>query len=180
MRNWLAFALLLLPAVVAAAPSRPAVEKLLGGYEINTTADDLKRLGDGVDHVLCAIAIDPKVSRLRRNRALSALAAVPSVEGKQLLLFVLHDKARATEGADELDLHSAIVALAAFGPEVSRELVPFLAHESSDIREASAKSLAVAHAKDAVSSLRMRLTVERDDTVLRVVRDSVIALEREN
>ncbi len=177
MRNWLAFALLLLPAVVAAAPSRPAVEKLLGGYEANATGEDLKRLGDGVDHVLCAIAMDPKVSRLRRNRALSALSVVPSVEGKQLLLFVLHDKARAVEGADELDLHSAIVSLAAFGPEVSRDLLPFLAHDSSDIREATARSLAAAHAKDAINSLRMRLTVERDDAVLRVVRDSVIALE---
>src|SRR5207249_4154132 len=117
----IAASLMLLAGVAQAAPSRAEVERLLSGYEPRADAAAFRRLGPGVDHVLVAIASDGAASRLRRQRAMAALAWVPSVEGRDLLRAVVREKARAVEGADALDLYTCARALGAFGPEVAVE-----------------------------------------------------------
>ncbi len=127
--------------------------------------------------MLVAIASDGAASRLRRQRAMAALAWVPSVEGRELLRAVAREKARATAGADLIDLYTCARALGAFGPEVAPELVPLLAHPSADVRAAAATSLGQARAAGALGSLRLRFTVERDEAVQRAIVQAVAALE---
>jgi hypothetical protein len=172
-----ALACLLAAAGAAAAPPRAEVERLLGGYETHATPEHFRRLGPGVDHVLVVIAIDPATSRVRRNRALYALAIVPSVEGRDLLRAVVKEQRRATEGADVLDLATAARALGAFGAEVAMDVVPLLAHPTGDVREAAADALGGARAVEALGSLRVRLGVEREEGVRRALVRAIGRLE---
>lgn len=181
MKKTLALALLLVcdaAGVALAAPTRAAVERLLAGYEPGATAADLKRLGEGTDRVLVAIASDPKTSRIRRNRAISAIAAVPSPAGQEFLRAVLRDQGNATEGADLLDLQACIRALPAFGSTGALEALPLLAHANADVRVIVADALAAAKAHEAVPPLRLRLGVEREPEVLRALQRALAALQQ--
>lgn len=173
----LAGLLLLASPRAFALPPREAVERLLGGYESQPTAADFRRLGDGVEHVLAAIALDPKTPPLRRNRALASLALVPSSEGRELLRAVIRDDRAAREGVALLDLRVAVRSLGAFGAEEEVDLVPLLAHPDADVRGNAALALSEAHVVAAVPSLRLRLGVEREGSVVRALSRALAALE---
>ncbi len=167
---------ILVAGVAQAAPSREVVSRLLGGYESRVGPDDVRRLGAGVDHVLVAIAVDPAERPLRRNRALAALAWVPSTEGRDLLRAVVRQNARATSGVAVLDLAVAARSLGAFGPEEDADLAPLLAHPVGDVRAAAADGLARARAVSALPSLRVRLLTEREPAVAQALVRAIAAL----
>ncbi len=177
MRRAIVAALLLVGGIAFAAPSREAVERLLAGIESHVGADDVRRLGPGVDHVLAAIAVDARTSPVRRNRALAALSAVPSMEGRDLLRAVLRDHRDATTGADVLDLRTAALALGAFGPDAAADLVPLLAHPTGDVRAAAAEGLARANAQSALPSLKLRLLTEREPGVQQALGRAIATLQ---
>ena len=170
--------LLLISPLAHGAPPREAVERLLGGYESHVTAADFRRLGDGVDHVLAAIALDANTPPLRRNRALAALAYVPGGEGRELLRAVVQSNRAAREGVELLDLRVAVRSLGAFGAEEEADLVPLLAHPDADVRGNAASALAEARVVAAVPMLRLRLGVEREGAVVRELVRALAALER--
>jgi len=177
MRALCMFAAIALMGNAEAAPSRDVVEKLLAGVEARASADDVRRLGPGVDHVLVAIAIDDRVTRVRRQRAMAALAAVPSVEGRDLLRSIIKERSRATEGADVIDLSVCVRALGAFGEEFAGDVLPLLAHPTGDVRIAAAESLARMRARATSGAMRLRLTIEREEDVRRALERSLALLE---
>jgi hypothetical protein len=153
--------LLLFSAAAWAAP----VDRLLGGREHVITAEEVRALGQNAGRILMGVFSDAHQSRLRRARALLALRFVPSDEVREFLRTVVHDRREAVEGADALDLAYAISALSPYGRDVLAELLPFLAHRSSDVRSAAVSTLGASGAPEAESALRARLYVERDPGV---------------
>jgi hypothetical protein len=153
-------ALVLLAASVARGDD--ALTRVLGGVERAPTAEAVRALGPAADRLLVAAASDGRTARLRRMRAIAALAFAPSAYARAFLLAVVRDQGGATRGADVLDVAAAAGALAVYGPTVAPTLVPLLAHASADVRQSAAAALGRARAPEAAGALRARLAVERD------------------
>jgi hypothetical protein len=152
-------------SVAGAAPPRADVERILAGVERAPTRDDVERLQPGADEALIAVAADPKVSRLRRMRALYALRFAPSDAARRFAESVLAlDVGRTASGADALDLAAALSALSPYGDALPTVL-PFLAHVSGDVRQTAAALIGGWAPPSAEGILRARLTVERDPGV---------------
>jgi HEAT repeat protein len=128
--------------------------------------------------VLVAIASDAGVTRLRRNRAISALGFVPSAAARAYLAAVLDEKGAAAEGADALDAAAALSALWPYGADALPLLTRFLAHASGDVRYAAAVALGRTALPEAAAWLRARYLAERDASVRAAVARSLKQLER--
>src|SRR4051812_42562957 len=168
---------LLVAGTALGAPTRQAVERLLGGYEPRATPAAFQRLGDGTDRVLIAIALDPTTPGTRRARALTALGHVPSDAGRALCRQVIKDEASRTEGREVLDVRACAIALGSFGPSAAADLVPLLDHPAFDVRLGAARGLEKARAPESAAALRQRLAVEPDETVRAVLDRALRALE---
>jgi HEAT repeat protein len=165
------FTLLALLAATAAtaAPPRATVEKLLGGYEPKATAADLQRLGEGTDRVLIEIAADPRTPGVRKLRALYALGFVPTEAGRAHCMKVIRDEGGKRDGIEVLDVKACAMALGSFGPASRLDLVPLLAHPSSEVRLGAARGLEKAKSFEAIDAIKRQLGAEPDE----VVRDAL-------
>lgn len=177
MMRKLAIASLLFSSVAWGAPSAAEVERVLGGYEHAPTAEEVKRLGTGADQVLIAVAQDARTSPIRRARAIGALRFVPSAGAHAFLRALIDEKARAPEGADVLDVASALAALAPYGREDLALELSYLAHASVELRHAAAAALGVIADAEALPSLRARLAVERDGGTRLMLARSIKSIE---
>ncbi len=179
MRNPVAVALLLAAApALARPPERAKVERLLSGYEPRPIGPELRRLGDGVDEVLIAIARDPKTRPVRRARALAALGQVPTLAGRDACRGVIRDESRAASGPEVLDVAACARTLGAFGPQLQMDLAPLLAHPAPDVRAAAAEGLATAHAKLALPLLEHQLDREKDPAVRATLTKSIDSIKQ--
>ncbi len=142
---------LALAAPSLAAEKSPAkiLEKLVGSRERAVTADDVRALGGNAGRLLIGVASDTHASRFRRARAILALRFAPSGEARDFLRAVIADKTGAVEGADVLDLASAVTALQPYGREVLGDVMPLVTHASADVRQAAVTTLGTLHAPEA-------------------------------
>jgi hypothetical protein len=163
--RWLLVIGLLWALPAQAAPTRAQLERVLGGIEHAPTADEVKALGPDAATALIAYAGDAKASRLRRSRAIFALKFAPSSAAREFLHQLLHERAKAEEGVDALDLAAALGALQPYGQPELALVLPLLGHGAADVRHAAAVMLGELRAVEASSALSARLAVERDPGV---------------
>lgn len=171
----------LVPSLAAADPGRDQVESLLAGYEPRVSAADLARLGPGTDRVLIAIASDPATSPLRRVRALAALSAVPSTDGREACRAVVAARRAAAEGAAALELAACAHTLGASPGDPTAELGALLDHPVIEVRVAAARALGQSRGVPparAQALVRRRARVENDGFVRGVLDESLRRLGR--
>ena len=168
----------LIAGAALASPSRVEVERVVAGIEHAPSAEDVKRLGAGADQALVAYARDPKVTRLRRLRAIAALRYAPSTVARDFLHAVLAEQGKALEGVDALDAAAALGALTPYGRGELAIVVSYLEHGAADVRAAAAHALAQLHEADAVGALTARFSVERDAAVRAAIGHAIVELRR--
>jgi hypothetical protein len=146
----------------AAGEQREAVLDLLNAYEATATADDLKRLGDGVELELISIADDQSVPTTRRGRAIVALGHFPTVPVRAWLEIQLHDRAK-----ESIFRRKAAWALAVgFGDQVvETHLKSAIADDDVQLRIAVANALGQLRTSAALGVLEARLEQESDEAV---------------
>ncbi len=134
---------------------------MLSGIEHVPSEDDWRRLGEGALPVLIDLYSDESEPGFVRIRAVSASAAFPQQATHTFLLAVAH-----ADGQSDLFIREAVLALGrAFGRAAVGDIAPFLRHEASVVREASAMALGRIGGSDATGALRAQLSVERDAAV---------------
>ncbi|MFI5288333.1 MAG: HEAT repeat domain-containing protein [Polyangia bacterium] len=153
-----------LPAL-AQPRSTATLDRLCGGYEHAPSAAEVRALGPGADQALIDYATAASTSPLRRQRAIAALAFVPSVAAHQLLVAVLSAEGRASRGIAVLDVAAALSALTPYGAPALATVLPYLTHPSADVRQAAANTLGALGLPSAGGALEARLAVERDPSV---------------
>ncbi len=173
--------LALLSVAAHAAPSQrelARLDRLLAGVEHVPGADEIRRLGPGTDAALITYASDARASRLRRLRAVAALRFVPSIAAHAFLDQLVAERAKATDGADVLDLAAALGALIPYGHDALATELRYLTHASADVRQAAAAALGQLHEPDARGALAARLIAERDAGVHVAVERALHELDR--
>jgi HEAT repeat protein len=152
------------PGTSSSAAVRAQVEQLLSGYEPRDPGEALRRLGPPAAAALLLIARDTS-HPLRHLRAIEALGHVPTPEALEFLRHILQHNRSAVDALPVYELAAAARALAGYGPQVERELVPLLAHQSADVREGAVFGLSRLGTEGAVRALRARLLIEKESGV---------------
>lgn len=167
---------LLLGAVPAGAEDlRPAVERLLSGYEPADPGPALRRLGPAAADALLALARDRSVMPIRRLRAIEALGHVPTPAGQVYLLQLVERQRGTRDSLAIFEVAAAARALGAFGPAALPALLSVADHRSADVREGVVASLGRLGTQEASAILRRRQAVEKDSGVRAVLRDAMTA-----
>ena len=132
---------------------RATVADLLSGYEDPPRAEELRRLGAGVEAELLAIGQDPAQSRSRRERAVYALGWFPSAMAHAFV-----EGLATSPVADSHLRRSAVWALAnGWGDAAIGSIGTALASEDVQLRNQAARALGRLGTPAAVAALKTRL-----------------------
>ncbi|MEZ4315983.1 MAG: HEAT repeat domain-containing protein [Myxococcota bacterium] len=151
--------ILLFADPAAAGELREPVLELLSAYEQGASAEDLRKLGEGVPTELIAIARDSAVPHSRRGRAVSALAHYPSPEVRTFLDAQLVG----SDGYLQRKATGAIVR--AFRDDALPSVEPLLASEDRQLRLAAVNAVGALGSPRAREILSAHAASESDDTV---------------
>lgn len=169
MRLCLPFLALFLaaPALAQSAPDRDAVRTMLSGFEDAPSAEAWAALGPRTVSVLEALHDDVREEAWLRQRTLWAARFFPTTASRDFL-----ERALSTD--EGLALRTAIESLgAAFGEEVLSAITPFLAHADVAVREGAIRAISAVPATAARDALRSRMTLERDESLLALLRTAL-------
>ncbi len=164
--------------VAHAEPTRRELDRVLGGFEQVVNSDAVRSLGAGTDVALISYIEDRKLSSLRRQRALSALAQVPSATVRDYLVGRVRAQKSAERGAEVLELAAAIGALAPYGAQVLSTVTPLIGHPAPDVRQAAAVTLGTMRLPSTSTALAARLTIEPDPGVKAALRRALESTRR--
>lgn len=151
--------------------TRTQVLDLLSGVEYVPSSQEWSELGPEAGNVLREIAADTTQRATIRARAVSSLAHFPSDENRIFVAALVADDAQVV-----LLRRKAIGTLATLSPTEVQALVPFLAHESIELREATILAMSRIGGETVRTELQARVELESSEHLRTLLTTSIAGL----